>query len=132
MKKYLAASTILAMLFVACTKNTDYPSDISGTWQWVRSVGGMTGRDTILPPANTTIGLVLKDGKYERTNNGQVASQGTYTIESIVSVFSAEKQAAIRFDNAVGMEQVIGWDNGQLVLIDNHTEPYGRVYKRVN
>ncbi|NCI46196.1 hypothetical protein [Sediminibacterium soli] len=133
MKKLVFAMLVITFVGTACSKDADKPNDVVGKWQWTMSVGGMTGKDTLRPPANTTVYLFLNaNGSYQKTSNGQQSAEGYYSIVSVKSIFSGQMQSSIKFDNSVGDERLIGWDNGRLILTDNHTEPYAAIYTRVN
>jgi hypothetical protein len=96
------------------------------------SVGGLTGSDTLRPATGTAIYLWLKsDSTYQHKTNDQVTGEGSYTVTEVTSIFTNSTQKAIRFDNNSGTEKLIQWNGNQLILLDNHVEPYGAEYTRV-
>ncbi|NCI46195.1 hypothetical protein [Sediminibacterium soli] len=134
MKNLFFAMLAITLTGVACSKKVDTPEDdVVGKWQWTMSVGGFSGHDTIRPPANTSVFLLLdSEGEYKKISNGQSSAEGEYSVVGINSVFDNEEESAIRFDNSVGSEKIIGWDSGKLILVDNHTGAYATIYTRVH
>jgi hypothetical protein len=125
----------LVATIASCSKENILTLDksIVGKWQFLDSIGGLTGNDTIKPPANTTIILALNSDKtYNRTVNGQIIVQGTYDIINVQSIFSASPQPAIRFDNLTSNDGlIINLHEPNLSLDENHVEPFEQFYKRV-
>jgi hypothetical protein len=132
MKKWMIVLTSVSLIAVACTKDSEQAKDITGKWQWEMSVGGFTGNDTLRPSAGTAVYLWLKnDGTYQRSANDEVTGEGSYAVTEVTSIFTNTTQKAIRFDNNSSNEKLIQWNGNQLILLDNHVEPYGVGYTRV-
>lgn len=133
MKKIGFALGIVLLAVTGCIKGVDIPSNVTGNWELVMTVGGLTGRDTVLPAPGDTLRLSFSaDGKYNRTKNNQLTAQGSYSILEAVSIFSGAKQPAVHFDESSAIAQLINWNNGRLVLVDNNVDPFAYVYKRVD
>src|SRR3954466_6504405 len=102
MKKNFFTVFIALNIFLSYSQKTTSFVDksIIGNWQWINSIGGFTGHDTIKPEPNATVILILNpDHTYKRTSNGKIIAQGTYDIINVESIFDKSKQQAIRFDN---------------------------------
>lgn len=132
MKKWMMALMGISLMGVSCTKDSEQVKDITGKWQWKMSVGGFTGNDTLRPSTGTAVYLLLKsDGTYQRRTNDGVTGEGSYAVTEATSIFTNSTQKAIRFDNNSANEKLIQWNGNQLILLDNHVEPYGAEYTRV-
>ncbi len=131
-------SVIFAFLlitgFLACQKESK-PADsdsLSGKWKFNYSVGGFTGNDTIWPPPDTILVLILNaNNTYSSTSNGVTLQQGQYTVFTDTTFYGPTPQLLIRFDDDVSITLIVSHNEPFLVLSDPHTEPYGRVFTRV-
>ncbi len=134
MKNIVLFVILFALASVACSKNVAVIMDQSvvGKWKWMYSVGGFTGKDTVKPGTNTTMLIFNPNHTYEKVVNGTTVAQGMYTIVNVKSIFTGTSAPAIRFDNADDNHTLlIEMDGAQLILSDNHVEPYGQVYERM-
>ena len=135
MRKISFVIFILLEVFLSCSKKTTsfVGKSIVGNWQWINSVGGFTGHDTLKPNLDTSVILILApDHTYKRTLNGQITAQGSYDLISVESIYGKSKREAIRFDNfATNDGLIINLDEPNLTLSDNHVEPYTHFYKRL-
>jgi hypothetical protein len=122
-----------AFAFIACSKNdeTATGASIAGTWQWLRTDGGIAAHihET---PANTGKNIDLKistDGTYTVYTNGQLSSAGTYTIETRKCIHDHANKPFINFsaDRDVMIENL---DATSLQVSDEAYDGVGSLYKR--
>lgn len=127
MKQLLLLAVVVTYLF-ACKKDKDEYSEVAGKWQWEKSVGGMSGADTLKPPSNATVFLTLRPNRtYTVTLNNQVVNQGTYDIQAPADLpvlyldnFSSAVGGLLISSSGVSFEN----KGNRLFLTDYHTEPY--------
>jgi len=125
---------IMSIIF-SCSKEKPRSLDASllGKWEYIQSIGGFTGKDTLRPPLNTTIILSLNSSQaYSISSNGQVTKQGTYKVINIQNFMTGSNQYGIQFDDfSSNSGLLIDFNEPILSLSDNHYEPYGHLYRRV-
>ncbi|MCO4292969.1 hypothetical protein NF867_08855 [Solitalea sp. MAHUQ-68] len=119
---------------VSCKKDrdADLTTKLTGSWEWVYSVGGLTGNQKTYPKETSRV-VFTTDKTFRTLANGQTIREGKYDIVYIDNIFSTEKAPAIKFVDLAGNSE----DNlftitvDTLTFIDNHVEPFGHVYVRV-
>jgi hypothetical protein len=137
MKTLIVTTLFLLNLIIhlACTKERDYAlsESIAGRWKYLYKSGGFSGNDTIYPKANATIILSLNvDNTYTTTENGQITQQGIYKLITLQSMFTNSPQPAIQFDYFLpNTGLLIELSESNLTFVDNHYEPFGSSYKRI-
>lgn len=137
MKTTLTTLLLFLIMGITFSCSKERPRSLNesllGNWEYIRSVGGFTGNDTIRPPLNTTIILSLSSNQaYSISSNGQITKQGVYKVVSIQNFITGSYQPAIQFDNFSSNDGLlIDLNDPVLSLSDNHYEPYGHLYRRV-
>ena len=124
----------LVFLLASCSKKdcgcTTPQMDMTDTWNWVKSTGGIAGTTTT--PASTGNNIVLRindDLTYSYTINGTVTSSGTYIRESKNCIHDGRTKMLIDFSNDQDL-LVEQYDNGELSLSDEAADGFISVYKR--
>ena len=131
MKKILLLVPFVATLILGCDPDPSVEKAIIGEWKWIRSVGGFSGADTLAPgPADTVILTLQSDQTWKKQQNGQILMQGGYTVSQVTSIYTGQPAPALFLDVSAGDELLITVDNNDLVLTENHTEPYVHSYKK--
>jgi hypothetical protein len=135
MKRFFLTALIVVNIFISYSQKTTslVNKSIVGEWQWINSVGGFTGHDTLKPGPNTNVLLIFNpDQTYKRTLNEKITEHGSYEIINVESIFDKSNQQAIRFsDSTAHQPLIINLDEPNLTLSDNHVEAYVHFYKRV-
>ena len=134
------AVVIALVIIAACTKYTDVPSKIEttsdttlvGTWQWVRTDGGIADNihDT---PAATGKQLELQlsgDGVYAVFTNGTLTSQGTYNLEKRTCIHDRATKTYLVFsaDPGLMVEEI---NKTNLLVSDENADGVDHLYKRL-
>ncbi len=134
----MPACAIVAAIWVitACTKHQVQPplpgKSFIGQWQLLRSTGGLSGNDTVLPPAGTKQVLTLNaDSSFQLFVTGHENISGIYSI-SLVKRNVTLVDTIIHFNQpSMSRVQIINVQEPYLTLEDDHYEPYRDLYKRV-
>lgn len=95
MNRLLFFTLSLLLVLFACKKSgpSNTPAAFYGHWQWT---GSVFGPRTITPSPDSTVVLELKAGNlYEVTLNGQLATKGSFQIDS------SSKGMVLQFDNVI-------------------------------
>ena len=110
--------------------------DLTGTWNWVSTSGGLTGRASSTPATTgTTVQLELgADNRYTITENGTEVSRGTYSVALQKSIYSTEEQRFITYADSTpavgvvfsGVIQLATADS--LVIADNVYDGFGSTF----
>jgi hypothetical protein len=91
---------MIALVAVSCSKPTsELPqADVAGVWLWTRSDGGI-GNNIHYTPATTgkDVTLKLTENQYFFYSQGQLTSQGTYTLESRRCIHDGGQKTTINF-----------------------------------
>ncbi len=128
---------IFCTLSCGCSKQTSptepEPQGIYGSWNWVKSVGGIAGLTITPAAAGYTERLVLKsDNNCESYRNDTLVATTQFTIRREVTLFSLDSVDVIHYaDTNRFMKQiisVIGSDT--LGLIDLCYDCFGHTYMR--
>lgn len=130
----LALSILLAF---GCEKQDEKPNldqRLIGELEFIKAVGGLTGNQVILPPAGIKTTLIFSsDHKYKKNNNAQTFEQGSYDLVRVISIFTGQPDDAIRFNDFSSQNgQIISIKNDSLWITDNHVEPFGYLYIKLN
>jgi hypothetical protein len=78
----------------ACQKEQPSPSaGLVGDWQWVRSIGGFTGRQVLKPAlGQETLYRFTDDGQWSTCTNGVCSSPTSFTLQRERSVNTGDEQ----------------------------------------
>jgi hypothetical protein len=134
---------LLLALTTACSKHNNVlsgtdPQDnhnttITGTWQWVRTDGGI-GFHIHDTPQSTGKKIALKiaaDGTYTVFTNDVKTAEGTYTLETKNCIHDGKLKTYIRFSSNQGF-MVEKLDAQHLEVSDEYYDGVGSVYKRIS
>ena len=126
---------VMVIVFAAaCSKDgkkSPVEENLVGTWQWVRTDGGLAFHihDT---PASTGKNIDLKinsDGKYFIYTNGVLTSEGTYTLETRKCIHDHADKNFINFSSDPDfMVETIDEEN--LATSDEAHDGVGSSYQR--
>ena len=113
-------------------------SDLIGSWDWVNTSGGFTGRLNRTPASTgTTVRLdLLANGRYTIAENSDEHSRGTYTITMQQSIYSGEEDRYITYSEDLppvgvafsGIIRLVGVDS--LTIGDNVHDGIGSLFVR--
>jgi hypothetical protein len=102
-KSFSAIAFCSTMVVSACQTNSDQVNNsngLTGTWQWIRTDGGMAANHIHDTPASTGESLQLtltEDGKFFRYVSGKLVSKGTYTLTKRDCIHSDQDKPFIQF-----------------------------------
>jgi hypothetical protein len=96
MKKTILFLCVIVLF--SCKKDSfgEAPFEMLGSWQWVSTSGGITGRTTKVDSTKQYILTISPNKKYNWCKNGN-CSFGTWSIENRKSIFSDNLGAMIYF-----------------------------------
>jgi uncharacterized iron-regulated membrane protein len=125
-------SLLTLVLLAGCVKNneTNDHTDLIGSWQWVRTDGGI-GNHIHQTPATTgnQVELRLSAGNhYAIYTNGTTTQQGTYYIETRQCIHDQTAKRVLVFTNGSGDMMVEYKSNDTLSLSDDHYDGIGSLY----
>ena len=125
----------IVIINFSCTKesNSSLNVSITGKWKYLYKSGGFTGKDTLYPQVNELVILSLNvDNSYSTSVNGQITARGIYKITTLQSIFTNSNQPAIQFDYfSPNSGLLIELTEPNLTFVDNHYEPFGSLYRRI-
>ena len=109
--KKLAVATI-PLLILACSKQVCTEADgskttdtkITGTWQWVRTDGGL-GNNIHETPLSTGTQIQLKlaaDSTYTIYTNNVITSQGSYRMQTKTCIHDLTQKPLLHFSDPAG------------------------------
>lgn len=140
MKMKMVITLAISLIGVmSCSKQGNQKtSPLKGKWLWVKSAGGVTGSNEILPqPGESRYLEFFNDFTYKLTQTSAVSSTYTnrYSILSVTDSSSGEqKPAVILVDETLRPQQpliyIIGHD--ELQLKENCTGCYTHYYRAAN
>jgi hypothetical protein len=120
---------------VSCEKNSPFTEEpaILGKWQWIKSVGGLTGNQTILPEEGINTFLeIFSDSSYRVSQTGSDPFSNIYSIRIEKSIFTNQNVPVLTFyDQTMKpyvQPQIIRWENQMLVLQENCTDCFSHFY----
>ena len=113
-------------------------SDLIGSWDWVSTTGGLSGRLNRTPASTgTTVRLdLLANGRYAIAEDSDEHSRGTYTITLQRSIYSGEEDRYITYSKDLppvgvafsGIIRLVGGDS--LTISDNSHDGIGSLFVR--
>lgn len=128
--KKLSFLAIITLLIVSCSKKTTTPNSekLNGKWEWINSVGGFTGIDTIKPIPDSTVTITFKDNMtYSTSLNRHIIATGNYQL------LNKDNQKILLIKNFTPIEGLyLGINGSQIKFEDNRlylmdfevSEPY--------
>ena len=124
---------VLPMLVSCASQNTESPNNdqnMTGTWVWISSSGGIAG--TTNTPKTTGKNIDLKittDSKYFIYTNGILSSQGTYNLETQNCIHDHTDKKVLIFSNDESM-MIEKIDTFNLFLSDENFDGFTNSYTR--
>lgn len=124
------------LILTACTKqvltqNKDgkEKDELTGTWQWVQSDGGLWYH--IETPASSGKEIILQfaDSTYAIYINNTVTSQGTYHIESRTCIHDQTQKPFLYFSAGQGL-MIEAQNSDTLILSDENYDGMESVYTK--
>lgn len=130
---FMAAFAGVAILMSSCSKDNDVSDKLVGTWQWVRTDGGLAYH-IHHTPASTGKFIDLKiarGNRYYIYTNGILTSQGTFTISTQNCIHDHEDKAFLDFSGNTERDMMIeDVTDNELHLSDNAHDGIGSLYTR--
>lgn len=124
---------LLTLILTSCTdqiKSISEESNLTATWSWTSSTGGIAGITNTPTSTGKNIDLIISsDNKYSVYTNGKISSQGTYTIGTQKCIHDNTVKNVIVFSNDTSMmiEQI---DTINLFLSDEFYDGFSVSYVR--
>ncbi|TFZ62606.1 hypothetical protein E4631_24845 [Hymenobacter sp. UV11] len=149
----LANLSLLAMS-TSCEKSTATDptpavseNNISGEWEWVKTVGGLTGNQTYTPSSTgvATKWVFKPDSTFQQydTRQGvtQLTESTTFSIRSARSIYTGQPTQALRINRHVSAGSpstlviqpviyIIEELGTELKIADNYADGFGQTYRR--
>ncbi|WP_420458358.1 hypothetical protein [Neolewinella sp.] len=139
--KLLRFLPLLLLSICSCSPKADISfggSDLIGSWDWVSTSGGFTGRLNRTPASTgTTVRLdLLANGRYTIAEDSDERSRGTYTITMQRSIYSGEEDRYITYSEDLppvgvafsGIIRLVEVD--RLTINDNSYDGIGSLFVR--
>ncbi len=139
--KLLCFLPLLLLSICSCSPKAEVSfegSDLIGSWDWVSTGGGFTGKLNETPASTgTTVRLdLLANGRYTIAEDGDEHSQGTYTITLQRSIYSGGEDRYITYSDDLppvgvafsGIIRLVGVDS--LTISDNSHDGIGSLFAR--
>lgn len=110
---------VLLLASSGCRKEQPSPADkLYGDWQWVRSIGGFTGKGVIKPKAGeVVIERFTRDGYWTLCGSGKCFDLMPYTLQKERSVIYNEERLILTLHRKVYLAPP---DTGYHVLLDRY------------
>lgn len=131
----LALATILTLFIYSCSKPVKNESgpDLSGSWQWVNTMGGIANQVNETPAStgkNVQL-TITADNQYTILTNGVVTSQGTisFTVQNCIRHHTG-KRVIVFSDPSVQQLMIESLDPVSLRLTDNAYDGVISLYSR--
>lgn len=141
MKKLIYLSLVIIGIISCSAEKTNKVAnaDLTGTWTWTQTSGGIAGHINETPETTgKNIELTLNpDYTYSLSENGKKISSGSYSLVMKESIYSAEEERFISFNNdfehpdAVVISGIIRvTDANTLSISDNNYDGIGSRFER--
>lgn len=133
MKKLNTLFCFLAIIILfSCKKDDSTQSLIIGNWELSRQITGVTGQNNVIPAGNGTI-IKFTKSNYQKFENNQLKSSGTYQIVKEVSLRTNQTGDRIIYDNDKNSLRIfISVSDTQLDLFIDAYDAGGASYRKVN
>lgn len=106
-------------------------TSIVGTWLWVGSVGGFTGKAVVSPDSADVTLEFTADGTYIKRENGRIVDSTAYTIVNEKTIFSTSNLNVVHFSTLSRSVVIRQVNTTTLKLDDNGPDGYLSTYSRV-
>ena len=128
---------IITVLIVSCQKpeENSMESGLSGTWEWVRTDGGIAHHihDTPASTGQQIKWVFTRDGVYYKYVNATLNSKGRYTLEMRDCIHSAGQKRMINFSSELDPDRMIeSLEEGVLVVSDENYDGMESEFIRKN
>jgi len=112
---YSLVLSIFLLLGGSCHKKEPSPADnLVGEWKWIRSIGGITGKQVLTPaPGKETIYRFTRDGQWSTCTNGVCSNPTPFTLQQEQSVLTGNEQLVLTLRQRV---QLAPPDTGTHIL----------------
>lgn len=130
--KILVLLTVLLSITLSCEMEEVTNTSLTGNWEWVRTDGGFAAHIHETPASTgKRIQLELRDdNSYFIYTDGQITSQGTYSLSYKICIHDHNEKQQITFssDQNLMIESI---DSKLLHLSDEMYDGLGRLYTRI-
>lgn len=120
---------LVSLFFLSCSTSVEGVSvDLLGLWDWTSTSGGFAGTITTPESTGSSRSLEFTETMLRVYENGTLVSEGTYRIETRLSILFDEPREILVQD--VGFQQIIEVSSSQLLLIGDCTDCFSSEYRR--
>jgi hypothetical protein len=115
---------------ICCKSVKNNSSDpLTGSWQYVTSSGGFTGKMVVWEPNSNIVIEFTKNSKYKRSENGKITLEGDFALKQSKSMISGEEENLIDYgsNNPVQSYKI---SNDTLYLRDEIADGFSYVFVR--
>ena len=117
-----------------CKKNNTvtgpHPTDILGSWNWLKSEGGFYYQEHFPPPAMRQV--YNEDGTFQLYKNDTLKASTTFTIRREMTGWSPDTANVIHFKDSIQFQtQMFTINSDSLILHDLCMDCFTHFYKRI-
>lgn len=113
------ACVVLLLVSSGCKKEQPSPADkLYGDWQWMRSIGGLTGKQVEKPPVGSKyLFRFTHDGYWSQCYNGKCGDPTPFTLQQEKSRLFGNEQLVLTLRRKVYLAPP---DTGYHILLDRY------------
>jgi len=110
---------LLLLLSAGCHKDQPAPDDkLVGDWQWVRSVGGLTGKQVEKPPVGSEyLFRFTRDGYWSQCYNSTCGDPTPYTLQQEKSLLFGDERLVLTLRRKIYLAPP---DKGFHIILDRY------------
>jgi hypothetical protein len=134
MYKKLSLVFLGSLIGMSCHKNIQPTNALIGRWEWIKSIGGITGGDLQTPQSHGSMTLIfINDSTYAWEINGNISLPMRYEQKPIMDLQTGRYTEGLTFYNQ-NREPLhpFKWNRieQQLILQENKTDGYDHYYQK--
>jgi hypothetical protein len=119
---------VVALVNCKSTKtNSSYP--LVGSWQYMTSSGGFTGKMAVWEPNSNVMIEFTKNSKYKRSENNKITIEDNFTLKRAKSMVSGEEENLIGYTSN-SPDQSYRISNDTLYLRDEIADGFSYIFVR--
>ena len=137
MKKQILMFFVAAGIMAGCQKEAVSENPLIGKWNWIKSVGGITGNHEILPQEGGKRTIEFFENftyRFTQTGPNPVTFSSTYSITMLTDIQTNEqKKALILYDETMRPQipMIFTIEDDELKLKENCADCYTNYYRAV-
>ena len=139
MKTPILLSAIITLIFLlsinsGCRKNNtitgSQPTDIYGSWNWLKTSGGFAYQEYFPPPKMRQV--YNEDGTFQLYRNDSLKTSTTFTVRREMTGWSPDSVNVIHYKDSIQFQpQMFNSGSDSLILRDLCIDCFTHIYKRI-